>query len=139
MSSSCPRRRDLLKTLGLAALAVGSGGALSACSGTPTKSTVGGGSTLTVAKADVPVGSAYIPRTGRFVVSQPTEGDFKAFVKACPHAGCDVSAVKDDQIICECHGSTFSVKDGSLLKGPAARGLSPATVTANGDNLDITG
>lgn len=138
MNPPCPRR-DLLRAAGLAALAVGTGAGLSACGTTPTKSTVGGGSSVTVAKADVPVGSAFIPATGRFVVAQPTAGEFKAFVKACPHAGCDVSKVAGAEIICECHGSTFSAQDGSLIQGPATRGLSAATVKEAGDNLEVSG
>ncbi|HET9650334.1 MAG TPA: Rieske (2Fe-2S) protein, partial [Microlunatus sp.] len=52
-----------------------------------------------------------------------------AFSKICTHAGCPVSDVTDT-IDCLCHGSRFSITDGSVVNGPASQPLpeSPTTV-----------
>ena len=53
------------------------------------------------------------------MVTQPTEGDFKAFSALCTHQGCVVSEIKGEDIDCTCHGSKFSIADGSVVDGPA--------------------
>jgi nitrite reductase/ring-hydroxylating ferredoxin subunit len=79
--------------------------------------------------SSVPVGSAKIFGDKRVVVLQPTAGTFVGLSAVCPHGGCIVSKVEVKDITCPCHGSAFSVKDGSLVHGPAPQGLSPAAVT----------
>jgi nitrite reductase/ring-hydroxylating ferredoxin subunit/uncharacterized membrane protein len=39
----------------------------------------------------------------------------------CSHRGCSLSQgdVQDDEIVCSCHGSRFSLRDGSVRHGPA--------------------
>ena len=47
-----------------------------------------------------------------------------AYNLACTHAGCKVGAPDKDHIMnCPCHGSAFSVADGSATKGPAKKPL----------------
>ncbi len=91
---------------------------------------------LTVKAADVPVGSAAI--LGPVVVSQITAGNFKAFSAVCTHQQCVVAQVQDQSVICTCHGSTYSARDGSVISGPAPRPLLALTVTQSGDSLTIT-
>ena len=46
-----------------------------------------------------------------------------ALSAVCSHLGCITRKVEDEDVIaCPCHGSKFA-KDGSLLVGPAPRGL----------------
>lgn len=85
--------------------------------------------------ADVPVGGGTIYADQKIVVTQPTEGDFKAFTAVCTHQSCLVSKVTAESIDCTCHGSKFSVQDGSVLNGPATTGLTPVTVTVDGDQI----
>ena len=59
----------------------------------------------------------------KIVVTQPTEGDFKAFTAVCTHQGCTVGAVKGDTIQCNCHGSQYNAADGKVKKGPAPKAL----------------
>ena len=39
----------------------------------------------------------------------------------CSHRGCSLSdgEVKDDEVVCSCHGSRFSLRDGAVKHGPA--------------------
>jgi Rieske Fe-S protein len=91
-----------------------------------------------VKKADVPVGGGVIMQNANFVVTQPTAGTYKAFSNVCTHQGCPVSEITNGAIVCTCHGSLFSVKDGSAISGPARRALAAATVTQSGDSLVIS-
>ena len=88
-----------------------------------------------VATADVPVGGGVILEAEKVVVTQPTEGMFKAFTATCTHQSCTVSSVKADRINCACHGSAFSARDGSVLGGPATRPLKEVPVTVEGDQV----
>jgi Rieske Fe-S protein len=120
------------------AAAVGATAALAACGSDVSTGTNGSGQNnpVTVKTSDVPVGSAAI--VGQVVVSQPAAGEFKAFSAVCTHQQCLVSRVQQDQIICTCHQSTYSAKDGSVLSGPAPRALFPRTVTRSGDSLTVS-
>ena len=88
-----------------------------------------------VATADVPVGGGVIVAASQVVVTQPSEGDFKAFSSTCTHQGCQVSSVSDEQIVCACHNSRFSIADGSVLGGPATAPLPEVTVSVSGDQV----
>ncbi len=92
---------------------------------------------VTVAKADVPVGGGTILSDDSVVVTQPAEGEFKAFTAVCTHQGCIVSSVADGAISCGCHGSAFSVEDGSVVNGPATAPLAEKSVSAEGDDLVV--
>jgi len=90
-----------------------------------------------VAAADVPVGGGVILEDADYVVTQPRAGTYKAFSKICTHQGCPVSEIAEGAIKCNCHGSQFSIKDGSVLEPPADAPLKEAKVTKSGDSLVI--
>lgn len=69
--------------------------------------------------ADIQVGGGTVVKSQKIVVTQPTEGEFKAFTAICTHAGCTVADVSDGTINCPCHGSKFKIEDGSVADGPA--------------------
>ena len=94
-----------------------------------------GGSTI--AKADIPVGGGKIFADLQAVVTQPKSGDFKAFTSVCTHQGCTVAEVVQT-INCNCHGSKFSITDGSVVNGPATAPLAAKRVTANGNSLTVS-
>ena len=71
----------------------------------------------------------------KVVVTQPTEGDFKAFSAVCTHQGCAVKSSTDGNIPCPCHGSTFSLEDGSVITGPATTGLEAVEIAVDGDAI----
>jgi nitrite reductase/ring-hydroxylating ferredoxin subunit len=107
----------------------GSGGG----DGTPAE----GGSAAPIRTADIPVGGGTVFQDQQIVVTQPKAGEFKAFSAFCTHAQCWVTTVKDGAIDCPCHGSRFSITDGSVLNGPALQPLSAKSVTVNGDQLTV--
>jgi Rieske Fe-S protein len=85
----------------------------------------------------VPVGGGIVYAKRQVVVTQPTEGDFRAFSAICTHARCMVSAVTDGTIYCPCHGSTFSITNGAALKGPATKALPAVKVSEDDGNLRL--
>ena len=88
--------------------------------------------------ADIPVGGGMVFTDPAVVVTQPAEGDIKAFTAICPHQGCAVSEVVDNEIICPCHGSKFSASDGSVLQGPAQTSLDSVGVAVDGGSVVLT-
>lgn len=94
----------------------------------------GGGTTLGPA-SDVSVGGGKIYPDANVVVTQPTAGTYVGFSAICTHQGCQVSSVSDGTINCPCHGSSFSIKDGSVVNGPASRPLEKAPVKVVGTDL----
>lgn len=76
-----------------------------------------------VAAADVPVAGGVILRGRDLVVTQPAEGEFRAFGAVCPHRECVVRSVAAGTINCLCHGSRFRIADGSVAGGPSPSGL----------------
>ena len=95
----------------------------------------GGAGGALAATADVPVGGGVILDQQKVVVTQPTEGTFKAFTAICTHQSCTVASVKNGTISCACHGSSFSATDGSVKTGPATRPLKEVAVTVEGDQV----
>ncbi|MFZ5847192.1 MAG: ubiquinol-cytochrome c reductase iron-sulfur subunit [Actinomycetota bacterium] len=92
----------------------------------------------TVATADVPVGGGTILAAAMVVVTQPAEGEFEAFSAVCTHQGCPVQEISNGTINCNCHGSKFSVEDGSVVSGPATEPLERKTVSVDGDSLRVS-
>ncbi|WP_189787610.1 Rieske (2Fe-2S) protein [Streptomyces capitiformicae] len=87
--------------------------------------------------ADIPVGGGTIFKDRKVVVTQPEEGDFKAFSAVCTHRGCIVSSVSDDTINCACHGSKFSITDGAVENGPATAPLPAEQITVSGNSIRL--
>ena len=71
----------------------------------------------------------------KVVVTQPAEGEFKAFTAVCTHQGCVVGSVADNEISCPCHGSLFSAEDGSVVTGPATAPLTEIEVQVKGGSV----
>jgi cytochrome b6-f complex iron-sulfur subunit len=70
--------------------------------------------------ASLASGQPYIP-AGRSVAIFKEGTTVYAISNVCTHLGCIVKA-SDTGFDCPCHGSKFA-KDGSVLKGPAPKGL----------------
>ena len=137
-------RRTVLQVSGVLAV----GGVLAACGGgagsEPAGAAAGAASEAAGASGegaaialvgDVPVGGGVVNDEVAIVVTQPSDGSIKAFTAVCPHQGCLVSEVVDNEIICPCHDSRFSAVDGAVLQGPATEGLAAASVVVQGDSI----
>ncbi|WP_405610116.1 Rieske (2Fe-2S) protein [Streptomyces sp. NBC_00076] len=144
-----PSRRTVVASLGAAGLAV----ALTACgsdddaSGSSTEqgadtgtggAGAGTGAGAALAKtSDIPEGGGKVFSDEKVVVSQPKAGDYKAFSTICTHRDCPMTDLKDDVLSCSCHGSQFSVTDGSVKKGPATEPLAAKQITVDGDSIKL--
>jgi Rieske Fe-S protein len=161
-----PSRRDVLRTAGLVAFSGGTVLTLAACgaegeagapvptSAAPPASSAASSAPASpssaasskaaaptgpsVATADVPVGGGVILDKADFVVTQPKKGTYKAFSKICTHMGCPVAEVADGKISCKCHGSAFSIEDGSVVNPPASKPLAESEVTVQGGKVYVT-
>ncbi len=92
----------------------------------------------TASTGDIPVGGGRIYPASQTVLTQPVAGEFRAYSSLCTHAGCPVTEVTD-AIVCRCHGSRFSLADGSALSGPAREPLPAKAVTVENDTLSVAG
>ena len=140
-------RRTVLQVSGVLAV----GGVLAACGGgagsEPSGAAAGvasdaagpsGEGAAIASVGDVPVGGGVVNDEVAIVVTQPSDGSIKAFTAVCPHQGCLVSEVVDNEIICPCHGSRFSAMDGSVTSGPATTGLTAAGVAVEGGSVVLS-
>lgn len=142
-----PTRRVLLRSALVAGVATpllaACGDEEPAATGTePTsEATSGGGgegSTEAIAvTGDVPEGGGVILDDEKVVITQPAAGEFKAFSSICTHQGCPVDNVSDGTINCTCHGSQFSVEDGSVVQGPASAPLPEQKIAVNGGDITL--
>lgn len=122
--------------IGLPVLAACAGGSTGNGSGSGSGSTPPASGSLGPASA-IPVGGGTIFSDKRVVVTQPKQGDFKCFSAICTHAGCPVSTVSGGTINCPCHGSKFSIDDGSVVSGPAPSPLGEISVSVKAGKLTL--
>ncbi|MFB6555263.1 Rieske (2Fe-2S) protein [Streptomyces sp. NPDC056405] len=131
MPHSATRRTVLLST-GAAALVVGCGGG----GGDGDASAASPGQEL-APTSDIPVGGGKIFADQKIVVTQPEQGEFKAFSAICTHQNCLVSDVREGSIDCACHGSRFSITDGAVEQGPATRPLPEERIAVDGNSVRL--
>jgi nitrite reductase/ring-hydroxylating ferredoxin subunit len=145
-SVSAPTRRTVVAAVGAAGIAA----ALTACGSSDDSSSSepagnaakdgaakdGAGKEL-AKTADIPVGGGKIFGDAGVVVTQPKKGEFKAFTNICTHKQCPVTAIEGGTINCPCHGSKFSIEDGSVKHPPAAQPLAAKEITVSGDSITL--
>lgn len=140
-------RRLMLRGVVAGGAVLAAGSALAACGSDPAASNAsvepstpdagsgGDGGEVLVSAQKVPEGGGIILDALEVVVTQPTAGQFVAFSSICTHQGCSVAEVTDGTINCPCHGSKFSVEDGSVVAGPAPAPLPAIAVTVDGKSV----
>lgn len=135
-------RRAALAGAGFAGLAA----TLAACGGSRGSSSGGtsgsgqagsGGSAALASTSEIPVGGGKVFSAEKVVVTQPTAGEFKAFSAVCTHMQCLVDQVASGTIDCPCHGSEFSVKNGSVVSGPAPSPLPAQAIKVTGGKITL--
>ncbi|MBG6064226.1 Rieske (2Fe-2S) protein [Micromonospora sp. NPDC007208] len=87
--------------------------------------------------ADIPVGGGKVLAAEGVVITQPAAGQFKGFSPICTHQNCPVTNVDGGTINCTCHGSKFSIEDGSVKAGPATKPLPPKNIKVTGDQISL--
>lgn len=143
-----PTRRAVMRGLAVGGLALpllaacgggGAGNATARQAGGPSTGSgheSGGGHGKVLARtSDVPVGGGTILAGPQVVLTQPAKGQFKAFSAICTHQGCPVGQISNGTIICPCHGSQFSIKDGGVVGGPAPAPLPPVRIAVHGSEI----
>ncbi|MFK4070597.1 Rieske (2Fe-2S) protein [Streptomyces sp. NPDC029674] len=139
---SAPCRRTVVATIGAAGIAA----ALTACGAGDDKDSsdaagaqepVGGGGAVLAKTSDIPVGGGKIFKDEQLVVTQPTEGEFKAFSNRCTHKQCPVTSVEGGTVNCPCHGSKFDIADGSVRGGPAPKPLPAAEISVADGSIKL--
>lgn len=82
----------------------------------------------------------FIAKSGVIVIRTAagnTAISFAAYSSSCPHAGATVEYnSSSSSFFCSAHGSAFSA-NGSLVQGPATRGLTKLTVEITGSTLTV--
>lgn len=131
-ADALPRRTTLLAG---AVLVSGCGGGSGGSASAPTGGTP---SPRVLARtSDIPVGGGTVFKDEKVVVTQPVEGEFKAFSAVCTHQGCTVGKVADGTIDCPCHGSKYRIADGSVAAGPASRRLPEERINVSGGTITL--
>ncbi len=141
-------RRAALAGVGLAGLAAaltacgasgggGSGATQSSSSGGGSGGGGGAGSGALASTGEIPVGGGKVFSAEKVVVTQPSAGKFRAFSAVCTHEQCLVDRVANGTIDCPCHGSEFSVKNGSVVAGPAPSPLPRKSITVAGGKITL--
>ncbi|MEU6388167.1 Rieske (2Fe-2S) protein [Streptomyces sp. NPDC046939] len=146
-----PARRTVVAAVGV----VGAAAALTACGGSKKDGSSepagnaspanggggdksGGGGGRELAKtSDIPEGGGKVFADAGVVVTQPTKGQFKGFTSTCTHQGCAVTKVEGGTIDCPCHGSKFSIEDGSVKNPPATQPLSEKQIKVSGESISL--
>jgi 3-phenylpropionate/trans-cinnamate dioxygenase ferredoxin subunit len=60
---------------------------------------------------------------GKAVLLVNLDGTYYAIANICTHMGCPLSkgTLKGENVECVCHGSTFALKTGKVVRGPAGK------------------
>src|SRR3954453_15380098 len=158
VSRNTMSRRTVLRGAAVGGAVVAGGSVLSACGGdtttadpssstpaaSPTESgpTAGansgggsGGAEILTTTGDVPVDGGVVLDTDKVVITPPKANDFKGFSAVCTHLGCLVNDVSGGTINCPCHGSQYSIEDGSVVSGPAPSPLPAVDIKVEGNNI----
>jgi Rieske Fe-S protein len=123
------------------ATSAGSGGTAPPAGGTGSGNAGSGGKGAGAAAAalattsEIPVGGGKVLSARKIVITQPAAHSFKAFTAVCTHLGCIVNMVANGTIDCPCHGSKYSIKDGSVVNGPAPSPLAPVPIKVEGTSI----
>lgn len=120
--SSCSRRLFLIGTATTFA-----GALLTACGKNS--------DSLELPTTDVPVGSAVIVED--IIIAQPVAGEYKAYSTVCPHQGYPINLVEGELVKCNRHNSTFSIKDGAVVSGPARDSLEVLTSSVANETVTV--
>jgi nitrite reductase/ring-hydroxylating ferredoxin subunit len=99
------------------------------------------GSVKAVSKDEVESGTMKgVKVGGKEVLVANLGGNFYAIGNRCTHMGCMLSdgELKGENALCPCHGSTFNVRTGVIVKGPAKKPEPVFEVKVEGEDVLVT-
>jgi len=72
-------------------------------------------------------------------IAHLSDDSWVAFDNTCPHEECPLSEgdLDGDQIVCYCHSSTFDVRTGEVLQGPAEEPLAVYETRVENGELQV--
>ena len=120
---------------GIAGSQPAQGSSTPAAAGGSSAAAASSGPVVLARTADIPVGGGKILTDKKIVITEPQSGTFKAFTAVCTHEGCIVNSVSGGTINCPCHGSKFSIVNGSVVNGPAPSPLAPVGIEVQGTSI----
>ena len=115
--------------------AASAGGSSAGSAGGSAGAAASSGPVVLAKTTDIPVGGGKILTDKKIVITEPQSGTFKAFTAVCTHQGCIVDTVSGGTINCPCHGSKFSITNGSVVNGPAPSPLAPVNIEVQGTSI----
>ena len=96
--------------------------------------------TRVLSESDLPQGRLTSARAGEVGVVLYRDGNrVFALLDRCSHRGCSLSdgAVRDLSVVCPCHGSTFDLEDGHIVKGPAIAPQPALEARTRGGDVEV--
>ncbi|MHB8086031.1 MAG: Rieske (2Fe-2S) protein [Dehalococcoidia bacterium] len=90
---------------------------------------------------DLPAGKMIgIESNGEKVLIANLNGEYYAIGNVCTHMGCILSegSLVGEKVQCPCHGSTFDIRNGSVLKGPATKPEAVFKTRVDGDQIFVS-
>ena len=63
-----------------------------------------------------------VEANGKAILLTNVKGEYFAMGNICTHMGCTISdgTLRGNRVQCPCHGSTFDITTGAVVRGPAA-------------------
>jgi len=90
---------------------------------------------------DLPSGKMMgIENNGKAMLVANLNGEYYAIGNICTHAGCRLSdgTLNGEKVRCLCHGSTFDIRTGKVLKGPAKDPEPSFNLRMDGDQILVS-
>jgi nitrite reductase/ring-hydroxylating ferredoxin subunit len=78
-----------------------------------------------------------IEKDGEAILIANVDGKYYAIGNTCTHMGCTLSdgTLDQERVECPCHGSTFNVRTGAVVKGPALKPEPSYTLRVEGEKI----
>jgi nitrite reductase/ring-hydroxylating ferredoxin subunit len=78
-----------------------------------------------------------VEKNGKSILLANLKGEYFAIGNICMHEGCILAdgTLAGEKIECPCHGSTYDMRTGKVLKGPAVRPEPTFKLRLDGDQI----
>ncbi len=93
------------------------------------------------ATTDLPSGKMIgSENSGKEILLANLNGKYYAIGDICTHAGCKLSegTLNGEKVRCPCHGSTFDIRTGKVLRGPAENPEPSFNLRIEGDQIFVS-